>query len=276
MMNRAFRPGPSLLLAGYLVLTLAPAAAVAEPVDITFLANEGFMITTENKGVLIDGLFRKGVPGYGTVPPEWQEKIETAQAPFDGVDIILVSHWHADHFDPEAAVRYLSSNPKAILISSRQVVGSMARVLSGRTDLNERVRAVSIEGDEHEDLTIAGIGLEIQPVSHGEGRFASIENLGHIVTIGGKRILHIGDSDAGDEELERLRWSGKKLDIAIVPYWYLTNERRQDLVRKHINADHIIATHVPPDELARVKGQINEAFPDAIVFDESMEKRRFN
>jgi L-ascorbate metabolism protein UlaG (beta-lactamase superfamily) len=276
MMIRAFRPAPPSLLAGLFVLVFAWSPAVPAPVDITFLANEGFMIASEDKGVLIDGLFRKGVPGYGTVPPEWREKLETAEEPFNEIDIILVSHWHADHFDPEAIKRYLSSNPQAILISSKQVVGSMAKVLGDQAALHERVRAVSIDGDKHEQLTIAGIGLEIQAVTHGTGRFASIENLGHIVTIGDKRILHIGDSDAGDEDLERLRWSGEPVDIAFVPYWYLINERRLELVKKHIRADHIIAAHVPPDDLARIKGQLKEAFPDAIVFDECMEKRRFN
>ena len=55
-------------------------------VEITYIANEGVLISSDGKQVLIDGLHREYEPDYATLPPADSEKIETAKAPFDKIN----------------------------------------------------------------------------------------------------------------------------------------------------------------------------------------------
>ena len=49
----------------------------ASQVTITYLANEGIMVSSGDKAVLVDALFRHGVSGYERHEPAELEKIET-------------------------------------------------------------------------------------------------------------------------------------------------------------------------------------------------------
>ncbi|HEY5680421.1 MAG TPA: MBL fold metallo-hydrolase, partial [Pseudomonadales bacterium] len=81
----------------------------AKEAKLTYLANEGVMITWRDEAVLIDALFRGGVAGYATLDPKTRDDLESARAPFDRVQAILVTHFHADHLDPEAVVSHLTA-----------------------------------------------------------------------------------------------------------------------------------------------------------------------
>ena len=78
-------------------------------VSITYIGNAGFLIQIENKKILIDALF-KGFEGTYELPQYIQEKLKLAQAPFDDVDLILVTHAHGDHIDPDMVLQHMKNN----------------------------------------------------------------------------------------------------------------------------------------------------------------------
>ncbi|MCP4653821.1 MAG: MBL fold metallo-hydrolase, partial [bacterium] len=80
-------------------------------------ANEGVLIETGGKKILVDALFREPNPAYAAPPKEVLEKLETAQPPFDDVDLILATHNHGDHFDARSVVRHLRHNPRAVFLA---------------------------------------------------------------------------------------------------------------------------------------------------------------
>src|SRR5215207_7881776 len=90
----------------------------APTVEITYIANEGVLIRSGDKQVLIDGLHREYGPEYAFLPDAQRVQIETAKAPFNEIDLILVSHRHLDHFHPESVGLHLQHNPKGFLVSS--------------------------------------------------------------------------------------------------------------------------------------------------------------
>ena len=46
--------------------------------EITYISNEGFMIKTDNKGVLIDSLHRGEYPPYDLIQPNVLEQMQKA------------------------------------------------------------------------------------------------------------------------------------------------------------------------------------------------------
>lgn len=48
------------------------------------------------------------------------------------------------------------------------------------------------------------------------------QNLGHVVTIGGKTFLHVGDTEGRIADFEPFRLADAQIDVAILPAWMLT------------------------------------------------------
>jgi L-ascorbate metabolism protein UlaG (beta-lactamase superfamily) len=258
----------------------APATPPSRPpLEITHIANEGFLlaipppeipgnVTLNDNAVLIDALFRDGVEGYATVPLDRREALETARPPFDA-KVVLVSHYHADHFDPAAVARYLRHNFRAELVSSEQVVERVAEALDDDIIRRNRLHAViGSSTDSSATRTVAGIGLHLRRISHGSGRHAEIQNLAQVITLAGWKILHIGDADAGEAEFKRLDFKKEKIDVAFIPFWYLADHKGAAVIKRHVGARIVVAMHIPPAELEQRTAEIRARFPDAIVFTE--------
>src|ERR1044071_8372445 len=88
-------------------------------VKVTYLANEGVMLTAGSTKVLVDALLRDGL-GYPIHSPAVREQLETGKSPFDGVGLALATHYHLDHWDAGAISRFLASNPSARYASTPQ------------------------------------------------------------------------------------------------------------------------------------------------------------
>jgi len=251
------------------------AAAPKKSVTVTYLANEGLMLTAGGQSVLIDALFREGVASYATIPPETLEKLELAAAPFDKIKLVLVTHEHADHFDAASVARHLAGNKHAVLISSEQVTGKVLRAAAEQEVDEGRIRAYLPEPNEKAVSEADGIRVEILKLSHGAGRFGLIANLAFIVHLGGHRILHVGDADLRAESLDPLRQHAGNIDVACVPFWWLTSPPRSAFLRETLKPKHVVAIHIAPQGAAEVAEQIRQSFPDAMICTQPMMERGY-
>ena len=256
---------------------VVPDAAPAQPptVEITYIANEGVLISSGGKQVLIDGLHREYGPEYAFLPPADRNKLENAKPPFDAIDLILVSHRHLDHFHPESVGLHLQHNPKAVLVSSQQVVDEVEKNFKDFQVIKSRVTAATPPWRERVMMKAAGIDFEILGIRHGTGRHAAIQNLGHIIKLGGKKLLHVGDADTSIENFEKFNLDEEGIDVALLPDWFLLGSEGQTLIREHIKPKQIVAVHVSPSSGEKVASQIKQAFPGAIAFTTMLEKKQF-
>lgn len=85
-----------------------------------------------------------------TDPGAWT----TAQNKIKGVDIILITHEHADHFHIESIKKVLANNPQAKIITNSRVSDLLAEN-NIPAELIEHEQAKTIN-----ELTIAGFGTE--------------------------------------------------------------------------------------------------------------------
>ena len=144
--------------------------------NITWLGHDGFLIKGDGKAIVID--------------PFQVKQCEPA-------DIILISHEHYDHCSPED-VKKIRKDATVIVTEAQS-----AAKLSGD------VRVVQ-PGDK---LTVSGIPIEAVPSYNTNKSFHPKENgwLGFIVTVGGVRIYHAGDTDRIPE------MGSFQVDIALLP-----------------------------------------------------------
>jgi L-ascorbate metabolism protein UlaG (beta-lactamase superfamily) len=258
-----------------------PSETVAEPlpqaasVEVRYIANEGVLISLRDKRVLVDGLHRKYEDAYAYLPDAEREKIESAKPPLDRVDLVLVSHNHRDHFHPDSIGLYLKNSPKTLLASSQQVVDGTAAKFADYALIKERMTPIAYQLKSRRPMHLAGIDVEFLGVGHGSGRHAAIQNLGHVISLGGKKILHVGDSEIAPEIYDGWDLETNGIDIAVLPYWLLTAKTGRELIETLIKPKHIIATHVGPGESESITKEVKKHFPNADVFTTLLERRKF-
>jgi len=124
-------------------------------------------------------------------------------------------------------------------------------------------------------MKVSGIDFEILGLRHGTGRHATIQNLGHIIKLGGKKLLHVGDADTSIENFANFNLDKEGIDIAFLPDWFLLYSEGQTLIRDHIKPKQLIAVHVSPSNAERVATQVRQTFPGAVAFTTMLERKQF-
>ena len=245
-------------------------------VSITFLANEGVMLSSGTQKVLIDALFQKYETGYAVPADSTQAALAGARAPFDGVNLILVTHRHGDHFHPAPVVAHLRANSRATLLTSRQVIDSLRSRVPPNTGLERRMLArTTVPGARRRREEIDGIAVEVLGLPHGGRRHRGVEHLGYIVEIGGRRVLHVGDTDISEAAFALFRLDTARIDVALLPAWMVTSSEGRRVIRRWIRPRQVVAIHVGEGDQQEVIRAVQSAMPGALTFVHSLETRRW-
>jgi L-ascorbate metabolism protein UlaG (beta-lactamase superfamily) len=253
-----------------------PTVTMAEPeLEVTFLANEGFLLRSGERAVLIDAFVAAPYSGYGALRPEDYQKMLAGEAPFEKVQLALASHVHPDHFQPEAARAFLEKHPETVFASTPQVIEMLRAGYEGAAALEDRLRAVWPDPGKTETLEQDGVRVEAFQLSHGTGRHTEIQNLGQVIELGGKKVLHIGDAEGTIANFEPFGLRDRELDVAIVPYWYYPRDAARYLIAEHFHASHEIAAHIQPSEVEDVFGSFRLEVKWVLVPQEPMQSWRF-
>jgi L-ascorbate metabolism protein UlaG (beta-lactamase superfamily) len=266
------------LLSGVLLLLCGAGgvhAAAPTTLELTYLGNEGVLLAVGEQQVAIDALHRAfpRPPHYEHLPPAQLERLETAQPPFSKLRVHLTTHVHDDHFHPQSVARFLAASPAAVAVVPRE---APARVCPGKAACAQRARLRVREerwGPERE-LQLHGVRVRVLDLPHSKGARTQVENLGYLVTLGGLRILHVGDAHLSAETFARFELPERRIDVALVPYWFLLEEEGRRLVREQIGARRVVAFHVPPSEHEGAAAQLRKLMPEAVVLTRLMETVR--
>jgi L-ascorbate metabolism protein UlaG (beta-lactamase superfamily) len=73
------------------------------------LGNEGVMISTGNQRVLIDAVHGP-YSEYASPPPYELQAMQARKFPYDGPEVVLVTHIHGDHFSARKLGLHLENN----------------------------------------------------------------------------------------------------------------------------------------------------------------------
>lgn len=263
----------------WVCLSALGAEGASAQLQVTYLANEGFLLAGGGKKVLVDGLFAAGVRGYPTIPDSLYSAAVAAEPPFDGVDLVLASHFHADHFDAETVVRHLRANSKARFLSTPQAVSRIHEAAQEDKGISSRVEAAYPREGEALPLSRAGIELEVLNLHHGRGRQPPVENLGFVVRMGGLTWLHVGDTEATLEDFRANGLADKDIDVALLPEWFLDYEEFVEVIRTVIRPRHIVVMHLATRQApaswfgehgsyAKRRQAIRARFPKAVILEE--------
>ena len=153
--------------------------------EVTYIGKTGFLIKIGDKKILIDALY-KGFTSNYAFPQKVQDKLSLAQAPFDNIDLILVTHSHGDHISPDMVKQHLQNNPKAIFASTEQMVNAL-------NDFPDRCLAFNPTKEKSDSKVINDITIEAFYFPHRPK--SQINNTGFVVSVNGLTLFQTGHFD---------------------------------------------------------------------------------
>jgi L-ascorbate 6-phosphate lactonase len=174
---------------GSLLDDLRAIPVITGRIAVTWLGQSGFALVAGGVVALVDPF----------LAPHERRRYESALAAgaATGVDVVLCTHEHVDHFDADSAPVIAAASPGAVFVVPTPIVDMVTE--SGVP--GDRVVGVQ-PGDTHE---VAGLSLRAVPARHGVtmedaygfGETLSgglIRFLGYVVEAGGVRLYHAGDT----------------------------------------------------------------------------------
>ena len=239
------------------------------PLEVTYIANEGFMVSTGGTTILIDAL--PGSKYYANPSDTLTARIINGIPPFDRVDYFLVTHDHPDHFNAGLISRFLLNHPAAQFMASPATCSR----LNGDSIGGRGLSGIDLELGEHR--TIRGGGADIVALRLSHGADAGISNLAYVVRSNGYTFVHVGDARLSDnkEYLRTLDWESYDVDLLFIEFFDHSDETR-DIIETMIKPDHVVLMHIPPGEEDAVRSADEKVHPRTVVFGAEGETRRFD
>lgn len=250
--------------------------AAQTTVKITFVADDGVIITDGTKTVIVDAMppsFSVNISGTVTswIPAASGliTAIQNGTPPYDNISVILVTHDHLDHWAIGSTGNFLNSHLQAKLIGPPQVVSNFTG--------NAQVVPLNPALFQSEETTIDGIKVKALRMVHFNNfglDFSSVQNFAFLIEIGGKKILHLGDADYTTQNFSSFDLVNENVDVVIVPAATIKlTSPNMDLVRTLIAPGHIIAAHL---ETNKTESQVKAVWGNDIdVFTKSLQFLRY-
>jgi L-ascorbate metabolism protein UlaG (beta-lactamase superfamily) len=232
LMTAAFLPGPCL-------------ATDNEEVEVTFLVNEGVLLQAGGTSLLIDAFVEPRKSTYNPLPAAVLSDMLEGRHPFTTIQLVLVSHPHHDHFDPNPIGSFLSRHPETILASSIEILQDLRATHPDADWKTSRLKEIKASRHQITSHNLNGVRVDFVNMNHEGSAFYPDPVLGHVIHMGGKRILHLSDSEVQTGNLETLNLANLNIDIAILPLWVLKSVEASVVVREKIAAKNWVAIHIP-------------------------------
>jgi L-ascorbate metabolism protein UlaG (beta-lactamase superfamily) len=258
-----------LLLLGIPLIFGCQQAYQKHTLEVTYIANEGFMISMGGTKVLIDALPKSKY--YANPSHTLAARMIDGIPPFDNVDYALVTHDHADHFNAEMMSRFLLNHLGTQFIASPEACGK----LTGDSDSGQIHSGINLKMGQCRP--IRGDKAEIVAIRLDHSGSRDISNLAFLVRSNGFGVLHVGDALLADNEvyLRTIDWSSYAVDLLFISYFDRSTPTR-DIIQDLIKPKHVVLMHIPAGEEDSVRNVETKMHPRTVVFGKENETKRFD
>ena len=255
-------------------------SAVSEFVNLTYIGNAGFLIECHGKKILIDALFGRGESFTRCANPsdDLLYKMESAQSPFDNVDLIAATHHHRDHFTAVCVAQHLANNPKAQFVSTDDAVNLLKTQCTFFDRIKDRVHGLDLKVNESQQLSLNGITIKAFGTTHSPPHI--VDNLVMIFDVNGYKILHTGDTSAPNRtQYATMNLPQEEINVGLIHkgFFLWSEGKGKTIVSDMIQPDHIILNHVYNDEITTLTNllpKLKETFPNLHLIPAPMDTLR--
>jgi L-ascorbate metabolism protein UlaG (beta-lactamase superfamily) len=243
-------------------------SAPADSLRVTYIANEGFLLTSLTKRVLIDAVFSESFGVYAVPSAGILQKMREGQGPFGGLNALCATHQDGDHFSGPLVESFLRSQPDVGFLSSQQVTDQIPH----RADFGDRIVGLALAVGQTASVVLKGVPIEATRLLHGNDPAGTgSQNLVYLMDLDGIKVLHIGDTgfDISRSRLEAMDLAGK-VDVLFISGYDLS-ATTQTFVQDVIRPRYVIGMHVAPSDVATASGQFLSLYSNGLMFQRPME-----
>lgn len=184
---------------------------------VTYIANSGFIVNVGTDKVLFDGIFQNGMDKYLEPDQQTVELMKNGLHPFDDLDLIFVSNFHADHFDPYVATQLMLHNESVKMICPQQVINKMMIFTADFARIKDRIIEATPVANQYDRMIVNGFEIVACHVKHEKIENDHVENMGYLVNMNGVKIFHSGDSKPETlDDIRGLNLAEMDIDIAFL------------------------------------------------------------
>jgi L-ascorbate metabolism protein UlaG (beta-lactamase superfamily) len=182
-------------------------AEIVAPGTVTlwWLGQASFVLKSEGVVVYVDPYLAASARRVSP-PPFPPEAVTNA-------DLVVLTHDHGDHVDPEALPGLAAASPRARFVAPRPIVRRVANLVGDTS------RVIPAVADESLRLEVGAASIEILPVPAKHEEFdltpEGYPYLGYSLRLGGTCVHHSGDTIAYEGQVERVR--AHAVDVALLP-----------------------------------------------------------
>ncbi len=254
-----------------------PLSGGAGTLEITYIANEGFMLAGGERKILIDTL-HENPWAYVNTGERIFSMILEGSAPFDGIDACVGSHAHADHMIAAMHVELLENNERIVSVSSPAAYDSM-KMVAGEAfaGLEDKVISVDPEWNAFDVVDVNGIEFGFFGVNHAGPGQNPFKTLATCIDVGGVYIAHLADevAETSEEYFKSVDLKKRGVDIVFADRFFLADSIGQHIMSEYIDPQYIILMHLRTDEIDPAWEELSPLFPNLIVFRDKLEKKIF-
>lgn len=215
-----------------------------EPLQLTYIANEGVMVSAGSKKAMIDALFKQSVEQYRAPSPEIIDKIMKGEPPYDGIDLLMVTHNHPDHFDPLMVARYMETFTKTVLLAPADAAEELRKAAVNWDKIASRVAAFDLKPANKEQRVLDGIPVTAMRTKH-SGDLESPMNFMYLFELDGWRIFHEGDSPGKIDDYRHFGLGNTTVHLALVHFWFPLEPGCAAFLQETLKPEHIALMHLP-------------------------------
>lgn len=217
---------------------------------LTYICNQGILLEENGAKLLIDAPTRpehyEPRHRYLCTTEAQDRAIETGKPPFDGLEAMLFTHTHGDHFWDEGVAARLAWDTRV-----------HACVPWSDTKLLTALQSASfmhlhwLHPDSMgmpSEFVFGPFRVTAFPTRHIGTIFANEVHFAYLVRCGEHRIFHAGDTIPNGELYTRLALAGSGVTLAVLPFTYVSLPSGVKVTSELIRPKRIAALHFPRPE----------------------------
>ena len=244
-------------------------------IQVTVLFSEGILIQSGDATILIDAFVeaRKARGDHEAI--QARQDLLVGHPPFSTIQLALVSHAHSEHFHAVTAGTFLKNHPETVLASSAEIMDAIEDEYPGYLEIKHQLEEIRMDKGRMTSFDLPEIQIDFIPLSHEARIFFPEQVLGHIIHIGGQKILYASDAEMRAENWQPYNLKSQNIDIAMVPFWLFKEEKIRAIIDKFIAPEKVSVVQISPQQRKKEFSDLAREFPDVVFLSTAMATTEF-
>lgn len=194
---------------------------------VCFLANAGIFVRYGSKTLLIDGL-QRGPSRFSSMSEEQIRDLINGRGMYGRIDVMLVTHDHADHYNPILTRRLLRNHPETVFLGPIMPEGRSV----GRLDQAEGY------------AIMPGMDIHFLQVRHEGDQYKDVRNYAYDIRVHDFEFAVLGDAALSADNLAHVA-EGRTVNALFVNFPFVTLRAGRAQLKTTLKSDRLFVYHLP-------------------------------